>query len=92
MTATLRAPVRLPQRHVTRHQRPAQAAFAALRVSNRSQPRRAARSVALTMGPSTGLGHIGAGQNFARLRLRRAVEMAGSCIMLLGFLVLALFG
>lgn len=33
-----------------------------------------------------------AGHQFARQRLGRTVELVGSCIMLLGFLVLALFG
>lgn len=33
-----------------------------------------------------------AGRQFARQRLGRTVELVGSCIMLLGFLVLALFG
>jgi hypothetical protein len=32
-----------------------------------------------------------AGHQFARQRLGRTVELVGSCIMLLGFLVLALF-
>lgn len=31
------------------------------------------------------------GQRFARQRLARTVELVGSCIMLLGFLVLAIF-
>jgi hypothetical protein len=32
------------------------------------------------------------GASFRRLRIAHAVEVGGSCIMLLGFLVLAIFG
>lgn len=42
------------------------------------------------VGPRPEAGFV-PGERFARQRLARTVELVGSCIMLLGFLVLAIF-
>lgn len=92
-----------PRRTTRRPSRPAASnqptlPFAAATAASPVDARKPSRPVVLQTLPMTRVpagfapkATLAPGQRFARQRLARTVELVGSCIMLLGFLVLAIF-